>query len=357
MSHVSVILARFWFTLLMRLAHGLACLQEMKILQDDQGPAGIMFRSCMDVDRIEERGGSPLRPWLDLIDAISDKPALVKAVVIFNKHEINNLFTWGVSTDPRNHSRNIFSISPPPLSLPDKTYYLEHNPEMRKHRATLSTVISRFFQLVGYSEADAVLRARSILEFETKVAEITPEKEEQRHDHGANIGWGDLRKRMPWWPWRDWINELAKCTPPPDGSSSLCPNDHARVRAVGSEEGVPLYLYGESFFEEYNSILEGTDLDTYRALLVWKLIQSAVIYLSSPYIDLEAAMRGEISGSEPMEAFLAKPFNASLQGRSMNAILGAESVAMLPSESTLSFELLPSAPTDTDTYARWCSDA
>jgi predicted metalloendopeptidase len=268
----------------------------------------------MDVDHIEEIGGSPLRPWLALIDAISDKPALLKAVAAYNKHQVNNLFTWGVSTDPRNHSRNIFSIGPPPVSLPDKKYYLEDKPDMRKHRTTLVTVMTRFFQLVGYDEVDAASRARRVLEFETKVAEITPEKDEQRHDHGENISWEDLGELTPWWPWRDWISDLAKCTPPPDGSSSLCPHDHVRVRAVGSSEGVPLYLYGRSFFERYNALLEETELETYRALLVWKLVQSAVIYLSSPYIDLEAAMRGEIAGSDSMEAILTRPFNASIQG-------------------------------------------
>ena len=154
----------------------------------------------------------------------------------------------------------------------------------------------------------------NLCDWETQVAGITPEKEEQRHDHGTPVSWEELASITPFWPWQEWIDELAKCTPPPDGSSSLCEHQHARVRAVGSAGGVALYVYGRSFFEKYSAILEATGLETFRALLAWKLIQSAVIYLSSPYIDLEAAMRGEISGSEAMARLLSRPFNASVQG-------------------------------------------
>jgi len=148
--------------------------QEMKVLEQDQGPAGIMFRSCMNVDHIEEIGGRPLRPWLEVIDAIEDKPALMRAVVVYNLHQVDSLFKWGVSSDPRNHSRNIFAISPPPVSLPDKTYYLEHTAEMRKHRDTLVAVMSRFFQLVGYEEAAASDKARRVLAWETQVRGPAP---------------------------------------------------------------------------------------------------------------------------------------------------------------------------------------
>ena len=50
--------------------------QVLKLLAEDTGSAGIMYRSCMDVDRIEALGGKPLLPWLRLIDSISSKVML-----------------------------------------------------------------------------------------------------------------------------------------------------------------------------------------------------------------------------------------------------------------------------------------
>ena len=60
---------------------------ELKVLQLDTGPAGIMYRSCMDVARIEKVGASPLKPWLALIDKISDKATLVEAVAGTNSQK------------------------------------------------------------------------------------------------------------------------------------------------------------------------------------------------------------------------------------------------------------------------------
>jgi len=70
--------------------------EELKMLAEDQGTAGMMYRSCMDVDHIEELGGKPLKPWLALIDSIQDMDSLASTVAIFNLHEIHNLFSWSI---------------------------------------------------------------------------------------------------------------------------------------------------------------------------------------------------------------------------------------------------------------------
>mmetsp|Transcript_1222 Transcript_1222/g.1635 ORF Transcript_1222/g.1635 Transcript_1222/m.1635 type:complete len:460 (-) Transcript_1222:1279-2658(-) len=296
--------------------------QEIQMLQLDQGPAGIMYRSCMDVDRIEKIGSKPLEPWLSLIDSISDKASLVRGVALLNKHAMNNLFSFSIDADPRNTSRNAFSIAPPSLTLPDKSYYnlpsdsTNDAPEMKKHRDTLIVVISRFFQMVGYTEQESKQQASQVLGFETQIAGITAEKQDARTDHGTATSWRELEIITPWWPWMEWIDALATCSPPPDNSATLCTHDHVRVKAVGSEGGTPLMLFDAKFFSKFNLVLEQTSIQTFKAVLAWKLIQNAVIYLSSPYIDLEAALRGELTGSRAMEDLLQneKRFNASIQG-------------------------------------------
>ena len=59
---------------------------EIEILKADEGPAGTLFKSCMDVDAIEKLGGEPLQPWLKYIDAIHDKASLVSACATLSKH-------------------------------------------------------------------------------------------------------------------------------------------------------------------------------------------------------------------------------------------------------------------------------
>jgi len=60
--------------------------KEIEALKTDEGPAGTLFKSCMDVDAIEKLGGEPLQPWLKYIDAIHDKESLVSACATLSKH-------------------------------------------------------------------------------------------------------------------------------------------------------------------------------------------------------------------------------------------------------------------------------
>ena len=266
--------------------------KELLMLANDPGPAGIMYRSCMDVDHIEEIGGKPLKPWLSLIDSITDKDSLARVVAVLNQHNINTLFSWSVGKDPRNSSQNVFSIHPGGGTLPDKKYYLESSPQMEQHRHTFMIVMLRFFQMMGYEEEDAHRSAAMILNFETKIANIAASRADARKDHGKTTPWSELLTLTPWWPWETWREELSKCQAPPDGSQSLCPHDHVQVRAIGMEGGTPIRVLDEDFFVHLDALLNDTSMDTFKALLRWRLIQNCVIYLSSPYIDLYAVLKG-----------------------------------------------------------------
>ncbi len=268
--------------------------KELLMLANDPGPAGIMYRSCMDVDHIEEIGGKPLKPWLSLIDSITDKDSLARVVAVLNQHNINTLFSWSVGKDPRNSSQSVFSICPPGGTLPDKKYYLESSPQMEQHRHTFKIVMLRFLQMVGYEEEDAHRSAALILAFETKIASIAASRADARKDHGKATPWSELLTLTPSWPWEKWREELSKCQAPPDGSQSLCPHEHTRVRGIGMEGGTPIRVLDEDFFVHFDALLNETSMDTFKALLQWRLIQNCVIYLSSPYIDLYAVLKGFI---------------------------------------------------------------
>ena len=81
--------------------------KELKILRADQGPAGTLFRSCMDVDAIEKEGSKPLRVWMDYIDAIHDKDSLVTACTEFSKHDMDNFFGWWIAPSPTDSSTKV----------------------------------------------------------------------------------------------------------------------------------------------------------------------------------------------------------------------------------------------------------
>lgn len=270
--------------------------KETAVLEEDEGPAGTYYKACMDLDHIEEVGDKPLQPWLKYVDAISDKASLVTAITEFNKHNMDNFFSWWIDTDPRDTTRKVFTVAQGGFTLPEKTYYLEDSPVMQKHRDTLVEISSRFFQLAGYPKEVSDKRAKLILDFETKLATITIGKEEARKDHGAPVEWNEFSELMPYWPWQEWLQHLGSCTSPPDGSAKVCSEDHAKVWAVGEPGKTPLYMMNKPFFPKLNSLLEETDMETFKAVLGWKVIRNAALYMSNKYIELMVEFNADLYG-------------------------------------------------------------
>ena len=269
---------------------------ETALLEHDSGSAGLFYRSCMDLERIEAAGDAPVLPWLKYIDKISDTATLMVAVTELNKHNMDNFFSWWIDTDPRDTTRKVFTIAQGGFTLPEKTYYLEDSVVMQQHRDALRKFSSKFFQLVGYSVAEADKRAASILAFETKLAGITVDKEDARKDHGAPATWAELESLAPGWPWKAWLHHLGTCSSPPDGAAKVCQRDHAKVRAVGQEGKTALYLMNKPFFPKLNALLAETELPVLKAVLAWKLLRNSALYLSSKYIDLMVEFNADLYG-------------------------------------------------------------
>jgi putative endopeptidase len=280
--------------------------QEIEILKTDPGPAGTIFRSCMDEDAIEKLGDRPIQPWLKYIDAIHDKDSLVTACSELSKHDMDNFFGWWISQDPHDSQTKVFFLAQTGYSLPERTYYLEDSPEMIKHRETLVSVATKFYAKVGYSDEEAFKRAKSILEFETKVAKIADDKEKCRKDHGKPTDWAKVQELMPYWPWKSWLTQLSTCTSPPDGAAKVCTEDHPALAAVGEPGEIQLYMMNEDFFPKMNKLLEETDFDTIKAIMSWQVMRNAAIYMSAEYIDLMVELNADLFGMKAKNPRLRK---------------------------------------------------
>jgi len=270
--------------------------KEIEVLKADEGPAGTLFKSCMDVDAIEKLGNKPLKPWLELIDSIHDKQSLVKVCTEFSKHDMDNFFGWWISQDPHDATRKVFFLSQTGYTLPERTYYLEDSAEMKKHRNTLVTVASKFYVKLGYSQEESDTRANAILEFETKLARILDQKEVTRKDHGTPIEWSKMEELMPYWPWKDWLKGLSSCTAPPDGAAQVCSADHTAVAQVGQPGKTQLYMMNTAFFPKMNKLMEETSFDTMKAIMSWQVIRDGAIFLSAEYIDLMVEFNADLFG-------------------------------------------------------------
>ena len=256
-----------------------------KLLQSDTGAPGVYYRSCMDVGAVEAVGDSVLQSYLSYFDAVSDQSSFVKAVVELNKLDLDVLFAWWIDQDARDNTRQAMTIRQKGCTLPDDSYYLEDSPAMRKHRDAMLTMVTRFFKLVGRNEAEA--EAQMVLDFETAQSRIHVSRTEAHGDKGEAADLKKLEELMPFWPWKEWLQELGACTAPPDGLRPVCDEaGYAKVRSVGQPGGTPLEIRNAAYFSRLNTLLERTDLETLKAILRWRVIYAWSRYMSSPFLNL-----------------------------------------------------------------------
>ena len=141
---------------------------------------GDLYASYMDEALLNRKGVEPVRPLLASIDAINDRPGLNAVLVSFNaKTQVNDPFPVSVVIDPNNPTRYIPSIWQGGLSLGDRGYYVNTDPESAELRNKFVAHAARLLGLAGY--ADSQQQAEQLLALETKLAEVQLPRAEARN--------------------------------------------------------------------------------------------------------------------------------------------------------------------------------
>lgn len=89
-----------------------------------------------------------------------------------NRYNMGVLFGWIVGEDDRNSTRHIIQIDQGGLMLPTKEYYLNKTAHGKVLSAYLD-YMTRVSVLLGANETDAKDQMQAVIDFETRLAEIT----------------------------------------------------------------------------------------------------------------------------------------------------------------------------------------
>ncbi|ORA12204.1 hypothetical protein BST16_17570 [Mycobacterium asiaticum DSM 44297] len=140
---------------------------------------GDLFASYMDEALLNRKGVEPVRPLLASIDAANDRAALNGVLVSFNgRTRVSDPFPVSVGMDPNNPTRYLPIIWQGGLSLGERDYYLETDPESVELRTKFVAHAARLLGLGGF--ADSQQQAERLLALETKLAEVQVPREDER---------------------------------------------------------------------------------------------------------------------------------------------------------------------------------
>ncbi len=224
---------------------------------------GDYYYSCMDEAGIEAKGIAPIKPAMDSINAMTDKPQL--AVVLGGLHHagVKAFFDFGAEPDFKDSKVDIATADQGGLSLPDKVYYFKTDPKSVELREKLEKHIAKMFELYGESPAKAAADAKTVMKVETDLAGSSLDRTEQRDPtkiyHKMSVA--DLQKVSPAFAWNQYFTTIQS------------PNfDNLNV-------AVP------DFVKEMNQIVTNSDLETVKTYLRWQTLHAAAPTLPKAFVE------------------------------------------------------------------------
>ena len=168
------------------------------------------YATAMDVEKINKVGISPLLPEFDKIAAVKNVGDLYNELIHLHKMGIDALFGSGVEQDMKNTTVNRMYLSESGLSLSDRDYYTADNETSENIRVEFVKHIVKMFELIGEDAEVSKANAKTIMRFETRMAEKFNTNLENRN-YPAMYNpkpIETLEKEYPNFPWGNYFKDM-----------------------------------------------------------------------------------------------------------------------------------------------------
>ena len=233
---------------------------------------GDFYASCMNEDKIEADGISPLAAELARLDKIKDQRTLQEAIAHLHAIGINALFLVGSTQDAKNSAEVIAEIWQGGLGLPEGEYYFKTDDKSKEIREAYIKHVAKMFESMGDDTAKAAGEAQTILNFEMKLAEAWMPRVERR----------DPQKVYN----RRTLAQLKTLAPNFDWDAYL--------KGVGVSQRTDTNVGQPKFFERVNQQISGVPLTDWRTYLRWRLINGTAATLSKKFVDEDFDFKGRV---------------------------------------------------------------
>src|SRR5881275_3026581 len=235
------------------------------------------YRSFMDEARIEQLGAKSIESVLSDVKKAETRADLAALMGREWLDYESSLFSYGIEVDLKDPTKYAFYLRQGGLGLPDRDYYLK--PEFEKQKAGYQTYVTTLVKLVAWPEVEA--RAKDVVDFETRIAEASWTKAEQRNlDAIYNpLTVDELAKFAPGFNWKGFL-----------GTAKM--DNLARV-----------VIAEKSAFPKLADIYAKTPLETIRAWHAFHIADNAAPYLSKAFTAAYFDLHGKtLSGQKEQQA-------------------------------------------------------
>lgn len=143
-----------------------------------QRVVGDYFSSGMNTELIEDLGLTPIRPWLDRIDAMESLDDIRELTADLHRVGVGVIFGVSVIPDFDEPTENLLYLDQGGLGLPDRDYYLREDDQSSELLVAYGDHINTMFALADIGRDSEI--ADTILTIETAIAETSYTSVEMR---------------------------------------------------------------------------------------------------------------------------------------------------------------------------------
>ncbi|HEY2446734.1 MAG TPA: M13-type metalloendopeptidase [Rhizomicrobium sp.] len=226
---------------------------------DVAGKVGAFYAAFMDASRIETLGATPIVPELNAVREAQTRDDLAGMMGRSTIDFEDSIFSVSTDVDLKDPKRYAVYLSQNGLGLPDRDYYLE--PHFASAKAAYRAYVARLLHLIDWRDADA--RANDVVDFETKIAEASWTKAQQRDVEATYNPMlvADLEKFAPGFAWKPFLESAGLGT----------------VKRIVVAE--------KSAFPKLAAVYASAPLDTIKAWHAFHIADGAAPYLSRNFTD------------------------------------------------------------------------
>ena len=229
-----------------------------------EGKVGAFYKSFVDEARIEKAGASALKDKLAEVQAAKTREALAALMGRQNADFHGGIFGVGIDVDIKDPKHYAVYLGQAGLGLPDRDYYLKPDFAAKKEKYQAYAA-----QLLDWPDADK--RAAEVIDFETKIADASWTKTQQRDPVAMYnaMSIAELEALAPKFAWRPFLTEAG----------------------LGKVERV--VVAEKSAFPKIAEIFDKASLETLQAWQAFNIADHAAPYLSKAFVDALFEMRNK----------------------------------------------------------------
>lgn len=225
---------------------------------------GDFYASGMDTVAIDKLGYTPIKAELKQLSEIGTKEQVLNQIATLRTKGVGSpLFRFSVDQDDKDVNTYIPQLSQGGTSLPDRDYYLKNDMRSKTIREAYVSYMTDMFNMTGDNISVASQKAHDVLALETGLAKLQMSRVERR----------DPKKTYNKFS----VAEFSKLTPGFDWKTLM-----KSMKVTGADS---LLVDNPDFFKGADALLSAVPLDTWRAYLQWRVIESATPYLSSAFVN------------------------------------------------------------------------